>query len=322
MPQRVSAASLGDYELYQAVFAKVRSYVSLMRPISWMPFYIPLLLAMYDGGMRSLGVFWLVLLIIGPCALGAVYVWNFYSDREVDKKSRVFKDLPMASQPFATGEVSGIEGLIFSFILAILSIVLSYAFLPQAIVWLVAGSLVLGFVYSFPPRLKERPPFDVVANVAAVAVMYPLGWIAAGNKLASLSLGPLGWIMLFILGGYFLSALLDYEADKKSGVRTTAVAIGRKRVLKTVFWSHVASLPFLAYALYVFPSVYYALLLFWLLMGTSSLWRLQRARYNYQKVWNTTGRIVFGGLCFTAVLVVAGTMFLQLGMPLDILQLK
>ncbi|TFF91708.1 prenyltransferase [Candidatus Thorarchaeota archaeon] len=123
--------------------------------------------------------------------------------------------------------------------------------------------MALSFLYSAPPlRLKARPVVDFLSNL-----LYVLPAILAFNQL-TLEIPPLlpllaafSWTWAMQL----FSAIPDIEADRRAGIQTTAVAIGRRAslVLCFIFWAFFAgtlifivqwNLPFSLLAL-VYPAI-------------------------------------------------------------------
>jgi lycopene elongase/hydratase (dihydrobisanhydrobacterioruberin-forming) len=97
---------------------------------------------------------------------------------------------------------------------------------PAAWPW-IGGFLLLGAAYSAPPvRFKTTPLLDSISNglyimpgaaaYAAVAGAQPPGLAVLG-----------GW--LWAMGMHTFSAIPDIEPDRKTGIRTTATALGEER---------------------------------------------------------------------------------------------
>lgn len=89
--------------------------------------------------------------------------------------------------------------------------------------------LLLSIFYSAPPlRFKARPFLDFVSNLLYIlpgvfAFVYITGFYPALIDVFMLS--------LWAWGMHLFSAVPDIEPDKKAGVQTTAVVIGKKRSL-------------------------------------------------------------------------------------------
>ena len=108
---------------------------------------------------------------------------------------------------------------------------------------LIALSVLLSFLYSNPrTKLKSVAGGDVLVNMVGLGVLIPLaGWAASG---VSISEFPYLYLLpiFFALGSlYCLTLVPDYEADRKAGYKTLAVALGRRPVVWLGFGLLVAS---------------------------------------------------------------------------------
>jgi len=219
---------------------KIASYLKLTRPIGWAPFYFALLFGLIDSGFSSLSNVYLALLIYGPLLAGGIYVLNFYSDIEVDKISKVTKDIEMSKQPFVTGKVSRKEGLILAAILIASGLFLSYLINIQFFIISIIF-VFIGIIYSFPPRLKQIPFADVFANSFAGSLCYIAGWVIFKNFF-EISVYPIFWIFFLIASTYLLTVIIDIDEDRQSGIKTTAVFLGVKKTVQFSFWLHLTSI--------------------------------------------------------------------------------
>lgn len=228
--------------VFRKIKLKTKSYLKLIRPIGWAPFYFALLFGLIDSGFSSLNSVYLAFLIYGPLLLGGIYILNFYSDIEVDKISKVTKDIKMSKQPFVTGEVSRQEGLVFAIVLIFLGLFLSSAINLQFFI-VSAISIFIGIIYSFPPRLKQIPLADVLANSLTVSLCYVAGWVIF-KDFFEISIYPLLWIFFLIASTYLLTVIMDINEDRQLGIRTTAVFLGVKKTMQLSFWLYLISIIF------------------------------------------------------------------------------
>jgi geranylgeranylglycerol-phosphate geranylgeranyltransferase len=166
---------------------------------------------------------------IALAALATLFVsassnaWNDYRDIEIDRINQPQRPLP-------SGMVSPRAALIFSVVLAALSILLAALINPLALAIAVASNILL-YVYSV--WLKSTVLLGN-ATVAFISAMSPVfGGVAAGNPRPSLWLGAI--IFAGILGREVLKTLADYEGDKAHRVRTIATSIG-PRAARTLFF--------------------------------------------------------------------------------------
>jgi 4-hydroxybenzoate polyprenyltransferase len=160
-------------------------------------------------------------------ATASVFVLNQYFDRDADRQNEVKSNLPVAS-----GRITPRRTLIFSFSLAIASLVLVFIAnihaLPLFIVY-----LGLWTAYSTPPfRLKSVPVADfVISGVGAGFLPFLMGLGLSDKLISNIPLIMLGAIPLMLIhcGGHIIQAVGDYEADRKTEVRTFVVRYGRKK---------------------------------------------------------------------------------------------
>ncbi|MFD2081665.1 chlorophyll synthase [Actinopolymorpha cephalotaxi] len=103
-----------------------------------------------------------------------------------------------------------------------------------------AGVLALGWIYSAPPvRLKGRPVWDVGCNALAVGVLGPMGGWCLTRPVWEypVSLAITGFLTAAAL--YLPTVVIDVDADRAAGVRTTAVRFGPAvvRILGILCWT-------------------------------------------------------------------------------------
>jgi geranylgeranylglycerol-phosphate geranylgeranyltransferase len=169
----------------------------------------------------------------------AANAWNDYRDIDIDRINQPRRPLP-------SGMVSPRAALVFSVVLAALSIVLSAFINPAALVIAIASNVLL-YVYSV--WLKSTVLLGN-ATVALISAMSPVfGGVAAGNPRPSLWLGAI--IFVGILGREVLKTLADYEGDKAHRVHTIATAIG-PRAARTVFFFLLGATAIIMLAPYLF----------------------------------------------------------------------
>jgi chlorophyll synthase len=95
--------------------------------------------------------------------------------------------------------------------------------------------LLVAWLYSVPPaRLKERPPFDSLANAIGYFFLpFVMGYSLGENP----RMMPLRYYLLALcVGGvHALATAADYDADRAAGHRTLAVAFGRRAAAAAAF---------------------------------------------------------------------------------------
>jgi len=167
-----------------------------------------------------------VVFVAFSLATASVFVLNQYLDREADRENEVKSNLPVAS-----GRLTPRRALIFSFLLVIsclfLVIMANNSVLPLFIVY-----LGLWTAYSTPPfRLKSVPVADfLISGVGAGFLPFLIGGGLTEKLISNIPSIVLGAMPLMLIqcGGHIIQAVGDYEADRKTGVRTFVVRYGRK----------------------------------------------------------------------------------------------
>ena len=200
-------------------------------------------------------------------ATASIFVLNQYFDRYADRENEAKSNLPVAS-----GRITPRKTLIFSFLLVISCLILVFIanihVLPLFIVY-----LGLWTAYSTPPfRLKSVPVADfVISGIGAGFLPFLMGLGLSDKLISNIPLIMLGAMPLTLIqcGGHIIQAVGDYEADRKTGVRTFVVRYGRKKgVIVSGFMFLIASLsPFVYSAFGLLP--YRHLLLFFMLFPLS-----------------------------------------------------
>ncbi len=173
---------------------------------------------------NEFGLFILGIIIMAPLLGGSTLVYNDYWDHEVDKTS-----LRKSSFPLPTGLLSKKAILYSSIFLMILALVTSF-FVSILFMVLVGSCIFLSIIYSTPPiRLKNRAGIDVVTNAFGSGLLCSIaGWIVAKPLLDY----PIIWGMTSLFGVsaiYIPTTIIDSDNDKKFGVNTFAVRLGKKK---------------------------------------------------------------------------------------------
>lgn len=158
---------------------KAAAYLALTKPR-----VMELLLAVTVPTMflaqRGVPSLWLVLvtLVAGSMSAGSAGAFNCYIDRDID---RIMKRTE--GRPLVTGEVSDREGLIFAFVLAVLSTILFAAFTNLLATALSVGAIFF-YVFVYSLLLKRRTPQNIVWGGAAGGFPVLIGWAVVNNSLS------------------------------------------------------------------------------------------------------------------------------------------
>gem|GEM_PF-6127236 len=212
------------------VFSFAQSYLIAIRPVGWAPTLFATTFGLIDGGFNDSLTIVLCLLAFGPLLAGSAYVLNFLADAEDDKRSEVKKDIVMAHQPFSTGALSVRQGVVMAVLHGICGLT-ALGLLGVGPLLVGVAVILLGTVYSLPPRLKRLPLMDVASNGSIVSLCYIGGRLTQAGLRPSAAL-PALWIFFLVSATYLLTEIIDHSADARSGVLTTAVLLGIERTVR------------------------------------------------------------------------------------------
>ena len=200
----------------------IKGLYKLSRPLSTLTGVLAVVLGGYVAGTGAWDKIALAALATLLAAASA-NAWNDYRDIDIDRINQPQRPLP-------SGMVSLRAALIFSIVLATLSIVLAALISPIALA-IAIGSIILLYVYSV--WLKSTVLLGN-ATVALISALSPIfGGVAAGNAGPSLWLGAIVFVGIF--AREVLKTLADYEGDNAHNVRTISTAVG-PRAARTVFF--------------------------------------------------------------------------------------
>lgn len=139
---------------------------------------------------RGLPDFWLVIatLIGGSLSAGAANAFNCYIDTDIDKIMGRTK-----GRPLVTGELTGREALVFSWIMAVAS-VLWLGLLVNWLASLVSLAALLFYVLVYTLVLKRRTPQNIVWGGAAGAAPVLIGWAAVTGEVSAAA-----WVLFLVI---------------------------------------------------------------------------------------------------------------------------
>jgi 4-hydroxybenzoate polyprenyltransferase len=156
----------------------------------------------------------------------AIYGMNSFADYENDVQSQRLKIIGNLSK----------RDYVTLFIVSFLLFSATGLWLNKTVFALGVSSIVLWALYYLPPvRLKSGYFTGTVAHIIGGVVQFHSGYCCySGFNMSSLVISV--YFTLLLTTGHFNHELMDYEADKTSGSKTTAVRIGVKkvRILRTL----------------------------------------------------------------------------------------
>lgn len=168
---------------------KFKAYLALTKPRVIELLLITTLPTMILA-QRGLPDFWLVIatLVGGALSAGAANSFNCYIDTDIDKIMGRTKN-----RPLVTGELSGRQALVFSWILTVVSVVW-LGFLVNWLASLISLAALLFYVLVYTMVLKRRTPQNIVWGGAAGAAPVLIGWAAVTGEVS-----PAAWVLFLII---------------------------------------------------------------------------------------------------------------------------
>ena len=205
-------------------------YVRLLRPKAWITFLFPFTVGLGLGITSD--SYWLHIIfsfIVFVCWMSFSFILNSIADKDVDRfHDGRSKDMNLAHQPIATGEISDKFALFLGIIFLSLSILFAW-FIHPIFFMLILVVNVVGYVYSMSPfRFKAKPVGDILCNTIAGGVIF-----IAGLSIGGANMNPLLMIGAFVMASIFYipTVVTDYEFDKKAGLKTSAVYFSPKKMV-------------------------------------------------------------------------------------------
>ncbi len=244
---------------------KPYDFFFLMRPILFIPLWAPMFLGFAAGyEIPSFGInflltplFWINLASY-TLLMGAVYVVNQIFDKDSDLVNN-----KLFLIPYEIIEVNW--AWIFAGILVLLSFVIAIIFSTFDFIMVLIISLILGALYSIPPfQFKARPFIDALSNgIGYGMVAYLAGW--AGATPITLSALLYSLPLFFFVTAIFLNTTVpDITGDKKAGLKTTGVYLGKKgtNIVADVFMLYALVTAFVFMDIHILISSIVGIILF------------------------------------------------------------
>jgi 4-hydroxybenzoate polyprenyltransferase len=220
-------------------FALYLDLIRWNRPAGWLLLLWPTLTALWLAaggfpGWRLLTVFTLgtVLMRSAGCAV------NDVADRDFDKHVQ-----RTAQRPVTSGALGVKSALLAAAVLALLAFALVLNTNPLTIA-LSFGALAVAMAYPFAKRWVSMP--QAVLGIA-FSFGIPMAFAAAQNRVPALAWELVAANLCWVLAYDTEYAMVDRDDDRKIGIRTSALTLGRFDVLGVMsfyglalaIWAHV-----------------------------------------------------------------------------------
>ncbi len=197
-----------------------RALVAISRPLFWFNTAVPYVWGWLLSGRR---LDWPTVLLVAyftfPYNLllhGVNDIFDYESDR-----LNARKDSAEGALLVHPGNFRALAWQIVAWNLPGLLAVLATRAAPALLAF--AALLALSVAYSAPPRLKGRPGLDSLANVLYAGSLLVS---ALANRVAPAPWAAVGAFALWAIASHAFTAIQDIPADRDSGTRTIAVALG------------------------------------------------------------------------------------------------
>jgi len=164
--------------------------------------------------------------------MGGIYILNQITDIETDRLNKKLFLLPEG--------IISVKNAYITFVIVVLvgfTMVFFNFRVQKTIIVLFIISFIMGYLYSAKPfYFKSRPFLDLFSNVVGYAFVASLiGYLSVNDSIPNFTIF-LPYI--FSMAAIFINTtILDYEGDKKVGLKTTGIFLGIKSslILSTIF---------------------------------------------------------------------------------------
>ena len=204
--------------------------------ISHTVFVLPLIFSGYL--FTSKEFIFIDLLLITIASFGArniAFIFNRYTDREIDKKNP-----RTLSRPIPSGKTSN-KFLISFFILSFSIFIIPSLILCKSTLYLIPIPIILFYIYPFLKRFTYLCHYflGLVLSLSPLAGFY----VYDCSTLNILDMLPLSIFTFFWISGFdILYALQDYESDVKNKIFSIPSYFGKKRAILISFISFILAI--------------------------------------------------------------------------------
>lgn len=205
--------------------SRLRDYWTLTKPKIWgllvFTGFVAMLIAFRESG-RQISI---VELLLGTVALtfgsASANVLTNYHDRDIDAVMERTKDRPIPS-----GKIKPAEALVFGFVMASLSILLSLYFNLISTLFMVAGLVDNVVVYSL--LLKRRTWLNIILGGISGGMPVLVGYAYVANTVSATALYMSALVMVWIPTHIWSLAVTYREDYKRAGVPMLPVVYGER----------------------------------------------------------------------------------------------
>ncbi|MDD3160256.1 MAG: UbiA prenyltransferase family protein [Candidatus ainarchaeum sp.] len=234
-----------NYSLIQ----KVLGFVELGRPIEWskslLNMFLAVLMVYYVYNFMPLTInsfiFTFLAGFISVAFLwSGLYALNDYTDYKID-----FIHATKRNRPIPSGKVLPFQGLIFSIILILTSIIIAVVVLKNTFLLICLLCMIINqlFYTTKPYRLKSRKYFDIISGsminpifryLSGIALFIPLSMFVLATPIL-----PIIFVICLQASGYSLYRLFSKRHDKAIKMQSS-VALIPESIVKKISYSILA----------------------------------------------------------------------------------
>lgn len=244
-----------------------------------------------SNGIPSVSItFWS--LIGGTLAAGGANAFNMVIESKSDQLMK-----RTANRPIATGEISKLNGLLFAFLISILSLVIFYIF-TTVLATLLTATAIIFYVIGYTMMLKNRTSQNIVWGGIAGCMPVLIGQSAVTNTLTLTS-----WLFFLLIffwtPPHFWALAVRYREDyAAAGIPMLPVVAPLKNVI-TQMWFH--SLAMVVFSILVIWSAELPIWLAGLTLILIAGWKKQLIKLTRQPTEVNAGKLFQASIVFLSI---------------------
>jgi len=252
-------------------------------------------------GIPSVSVtFWS--LLGGTLAAGGANAFNMVIEAESDRLMK-----RTSNRPIATGQISKKNGLIFSSIISILSLLIFYVFTTILAAFLTAIAIIF-YVLIYTITLKRNTSQNIVWGGIAGCMPVLIGQAAVTNSLTTAS-----WLFFMVIffwtPPHFWALAVRYKDDySAAGIPMLPVVAPMKSVIKQM-WFHSIAMSITSIALIINTKMSASILIFSIVLVLA--WNLQLVNLTKSPTEPNAGKLFQASIVFLSIyslLIVVGVL--------------
>ena len=183
-----------------------------------------------SNGIPSVSItFWS--LIGGTLAAGGANAFNMVIESKSDQLMK-----RTANRPIATGEISKLNGLLFAFLISILSLVIFYIF-TTVLATLLTATAIIFYVIGYTMMLKNRTSQNIVWGGIAGCMPVLIGQSAVTNTLT-----PTSWLFFLLIffwtPPHFWALAVRYKDDYTAASIPMLPVVAPMKSVINQMWLH------------------------------------------------------------------------------------